>query len=182
MPYNYGDPQRPPCWADERYHNPKTNECRSCTFQTSCRDQILRTRGYQPAAPAVAPPVAPYYNNGLVPGYPIAPPTTVPVNTAPQGQLVRQPPPQQGAYPPPARYAYGWLNDPMYYQMAASPPPMIPALEDEGFFERLGKNILIDGLRSLTWQLHLATRQWVWAPEPRQVDSPPQLPPPGPQQ
>jgi hypothetical protein len=190
MAYEYGSPsdeQRPRCWSDERYHNPKTNECRSCRFQTSCRDQILRTRGYQPAAPAVATPVAPYYNQSFIPGYQVPPPgSQVPVHVAPQNQqpiqqqVVRQPQPSNGVYPAPARYAYGWLNDPMYYQMAASPPPMIPQLDEESFFERLGKNILIDGLRSLTWQLHLATRQWVWEPGQRMIESqpnPPQLPP-----
>jgi hypothetical protein len=166
--YQYGSPpdqQRPSCWGNERFHNPNTRECRSCYFQTSCRDQILRSRGYQPAAPAVAPP-APY---GYMPspGYPVAPPAqpqVVPVNLAPPA---RAPAPQQGIYPPPERYGYGWLTDPMYYQMAASPPPMVPQLDGESFIERLLKNMVIDGLRSLTFQLHLATRQWVW-PTPMQ--------------
>ena len=174
--YQYGSPpapQRPQCWGDERYHNPSTRECRGCYYQTSCKDQILRSRGYQPA-PAVSPPsVAPYGYVPTPPGYPAppAPSQVVPVNVAPpQAQaVVRQPPPQQGIYPAPERYGYGWLTDPMYYQMAASPPPMIPQLEGETFFERLLKNMVIDGMRSLTFQLHLAARQWVWPVAPREA-------------
>jgi hypothetical protein len=183
MTYQYGvQPQtqqaRPSCWGDERYLNPNTRECRSCYAQTSCRDQILRARSYQPQAAPPPPTVAPYYSQIAPQQVPvhIAPPTY------PQQTLARQPPQQAAAsiYPSPDKYGYGWLTDPMYYQMAASPPPMIPQLDDESFFERLGKNILIDGLRSLTWQLHMATRQWVWAPEqrmePTDVTPPPALP------
>jgi hypothetical protein len=60
----------------------------------------------------------------------------------------------------------------MYYQMAASPPPMIPQLEQESFVERLGKNMAIDALRSLTWQLHLAARQWIWPSAAPQLNEP----------
>jgi len=164
MSYQFGgQPDRPRCFGDERYHNPNTRECRGCTVQSSCRDNIVRARNYQAVAP---PPPAGYQQVA----YQIPPPSVA--GHAPlQVQSYQQPPPQQiqrqqpqptGIFPAPPQYGYGWLTDPMYYAMAASPPPMIPQLGEESFVERLGKNMAIDALRSLTWQLHLATRQWIW--------------------
>jgi hypothetical protein len=92
----------------------------------------------------------------------------------PQQVQVRQQPQPAGIFPAPPQYGYGWLTDPMYYAMAASPPPMIPQLGEETFVERLGKNMMIDALRSLTWQLHLATRQWIWPESAPQMGAPQQ--------
>jgi hypothetical protein len=132
---------------------------------SSCRDTIVRARNYQ----AVAPPQPVGYQQPA--GYQVPPPAVQaplqvqPYQQPPQQVQVRQQPQQTGIFPAPPQYGYGWLTDPMYYAMAASPPPMIPQLGEESFIERLGKNIAIDAMRSLTWQLHLATRQWIW-PEP----------------
>ena len=167
MSYQFGgQPDRPRCFGDERYHNPNTRECRACTVQMSCRDQIVRARNYQAVAPP--PPVSPYQQTGYAPQVPMTGPAPLQVIQQPQSYSpqVRQQP--AGVFPAPPQYGYGWLTDPMYYSMAASPPPMIPQLEAETFVERLGKNMMIDALRSLTWQLHLAARQWVWpTPEPK---------------
>lgn len=176
MSYRYGSPQdaqqKPACWGNMQYHNPNTRECSSCYFQTTCRDQIVRTRNAQPPVTAVAPPVAPYYQH----------PGQAPVQVSQQAPIQqRQPQPvvpqQQSIFPAPPQYGYGWLTDPMYYTMAASPAPMVPQLGGESFWERLFKNIVISGVQSATWQLHLGSRQWVWAPEQEPINIIPPQPP-----
>jgi hypothetical protein len=156
----------PSCWSNERYFNPNTRECRACSFQPSCRDAITRNRN---AAAALAPP--PYYASYPVQGYagPVPPPVPAPalpvVQPNVQPVVVRQqPPPQVSAFPAPDPYQYGWLHDPLYYALYSAPPPMVPQLGEEGFIERMGKNMARSMLISATAELFLAARQFIWAP------------------
>lgn len=171
MAYQYGAPSdtqlRPRCWGDDRFHNMSTRECRNCTYNMSCRDEIYRLHGYRQTAPNVAPP--PYNSPGYYPGYQVQPPTStqVPVHIgAPQPAQAR-PPPQSlvQAYPPPQRYQFGWLTDPLYYSMVASPPPMRPQLPGENFIERVFKNMLLSAGEAFFMHGFLAMRQLVLPPE-----------------
>jgi hypothetical protein len=149
----------------EQYYNPQTRECRNCSFQNSCRDNIIRSRQATPG----------YYTQFATNGYAGPVPAPAPINVAQaplpvvaqQQQVVRQPPPQQpmSAFPPPAPYSYGWLHDPLYYALYSAPPPMVPQLEGEGFLERMGKNMVRSMVTGVTGEAFLAARQWVWAPK-----------------
>lgn len=185
MSYSYAAPdaagvQRPRCWADDRFYNSASRECRGCSFVTSCGDTINRARAVRPGyAPQPAP--APYYSSFPTSGYAGPVPAPVPVGVAPQyppnpvpvqystvpqqQQLQRQPAPQQGIFPAPQQYQYGWLHDPLYFAMHASPPPMIPQLEGENFVERMGKNMARDMIASVFANAFWAARQWVWEPK-----------------
>lgn len=173
----YGPQGRPGCWSNERYYNPNGNECRRCPFAPSCRDEIVRIRnfnaqGQYPQPHVVAPPAY---------GYAIPPPppvhaTTVPVQYVPppNAQPLARPmaTPQSTMFPVPAAYQYGWLTDPLYYTMAASPPPPIPQLPGESYMARVGKNMAKSALLAIAEEAYFALRQWVWAPEFPQMQQP----------
>lgn len=180
MPYPYGSPeavglQRPQCWGNERVYNPGTRECRSCTFQTTCGDNVARLRNQQ-AALGYSPVPVPTQQAYQQPVYPAPAAYRQPVQQQniqpaqqPQQPVVRQQVPQamQGPYPAPQSYEYGWMTDPLYYTAHASPPPMIPTLEGETSLKRIGKNIGISFVRSLFFEGYMASRQMVWAPRKR---------------
>jgi len=186
MSYGYGSPYdtaagltRPRCFSDDRvYFVGAANEraCRSCSFQMSCRDEILRMKNQASARV----PVSSYTNQGYGP-------VPIPQQNSQFTQMqmpqqapqpLRQPAPAQqvtqypqsvpqamiGPYPAPESYQYGWLVDPLYYTMAASPPPPVPTLEGERSHTRFGKNIGRSFLLALTQECYLAARQFVWAP------------------
>lgn len=163
----YAAQSQPSCWANERYFNPNTRECRACSFQPSCRDQITRNRNAAASVPAYASPYPVASYAGPVPA-PIHVPVAVPQSpqVTPQTQaIVRQVPPHQaGGFPAPQPYEYGWLMDPLYYALYSSPPPMVPQLGGEGFIERVAKNALRASLSSVAAEIFLATRQFIWAP------------------
>jgi hypothetical protein len=168
---------QPTCWANDRFFNPQTRECRACSYQASCRDAITRNRNAA-IAPYVYPGYAPNNYAGPVPA-PVSAPMSVPVHVAP---AVPQPPTlgrpqvphaQAGAFPAPQPYQYGWLNDPLYYALFSAPPPMVPQLEGEGFIERMGKNMFRSALSVMTAELFLATRQFIWAPSKSDTDPAP---------
>jgi hypothetical protein len=157
--YNGISSQRPNCWSDARYFNPNTRECRGCSFVTSCRDEITRIQNrsvsnypYQTPAPTQQPSPMPAQQIGL-------PNRQVPAVQSPVNQ------PVISAYPAPQRYQYGWLSDPLYYTMQASPPPMRPQLEGESFMERMFKNMALDASASAVANVYWAIRQAVLAPE-----------------
>lgn len=158
MGYTYGAPSdtqlRPRCWGEERFHNMDTRQCRTCTFNMSCRDEIYRLRGWQSAPP---------------PGYQVQPPSSsqVPVHIGPPAAAAptRNAQPPTSIYPPTERYQYGWLTDPLYYTMCASPPPMRPQLQGENFWERIVKNMVLSAGESMFMHAFLAMRQLVLPPE-----------------
>lgn len=197
LSYQYGSPAgvevgRPRCWGNPAEYNPDLRECRGCTFQASCRDNVVRLRNY--GAPAYAPapvpsPYQPIVPPGYVPAYPTAPPparptaAAVPVQTVqaanapPAAPLVARP---DALYPAPQQYGYGWLHDPMYQAMSACPPPIRPQLPGENFWERVMKNMFLAAGESFFMHGFLAMRQLVLPPDPRQVaeGTPPvQIPP-----
>lgn len=161
--YNGIQSQRPNCWSDARYFNPNTRECRGCSFVTSCRDEITRIQnrqvspygGYQTPAPNM-----PVQQQAMPTSQFGVPARQVPAVQSPVNQ------PVISAYPAPQRYQYGWLTDPLYYTMQASPPPMRPQLDGESFMERMFKNMALDASASAVANVYWAIRQAVLAPEP----------------
>jgi hypothetical protein len=77
---------------------------------------------------------------------------------------------------------YGWLHDPLYYTMAATPPPVRPQMQGESFVERVAKNAALAMVESLFGQCFLAVRQLILPPKPKTPEvtdvQPPTLPPP----
>jgi hypothetical protein len=154
---------RPICWG--KSFNENDRECRGCSFQTSCKEEIVRLNTYRyspPQAPAYAAPapvpvpVPPWQQPPRV--------TALPVIQAPQLAPV-QPmmrPPDQHTIPP---YGFGWAPDPLFYSLHAAPPMVRNQFQGEKFFERVGKNMLLSALESLCSQALLAARQMIWAPE-----------------
>lgn len=194
MSWQYGSPgtplamERPRCWGMESAYDVSSRECRGCSSQNSCRDQVVRAQNARRVAvpPPVQAPTAAYFSQfGQVPPaqafhpaqVPLAPPPMIqPPQQAPIAQY--QPPPQQirQAQPPqqqavqvyqaPGQFQYGWLHDPLYYSAVASPPPMRPQLPGESFPERMVKNIGLAMLESFFLQSFLAVRQLVLPPAP----------------
>lgn len=180
MAYQYGSPEnglaRPRCWGNEREFNPNLRECRGCGVQGSCRDEILRSRNHQSQQGYPYQQPAPQ-QTAWYPGYQVPPPGSAPgqlpvVQGPPQPPrtVAIQPQPQQPSlFPQPQQYQYGWLHDPLYQQMFAVPPPMIPQLPGESFLERLGKNMVRDAGVAMAANLYWALRQMVLPPvDPRQ--------------
>jgi hypothetical protein len=193
MPYAYGDQTgsslgRPQCWG--RDFDERSQECRGCQFQTTCKEAILRanvsSRAFSsPTAPMPAPmpfgmapqpPQVRYVNP--VPGPQAAVP--VPVHAQPQSTgpawkswtSPYQPAVQAPAAPvtppaiPTADDRYGWVSDPLFYQLLTAPPMYRPQLPGETFTERLVKNIGLSAVEAGLSQLLLAVRQLVFPPKP----------------
>lgn len=202
MQFQYGTPsqqlaERPRCWS--KSHDEGSRECRGCSFQTSCKEEIIRLNATRPlAAPA---PQQPYY----APQYQPAPQQTFQPYAVPQPVQVLQQPVQQSLVPqfkgltpapvaapvlatpvmtaqpmkpihpiPQQQYGYGWIQDPMYYALTSAPPPMRPQMGDETFFGRVVKNTGLAMLESFFGQCLLAVRQMVLPPPPRMIDAPQQ--------
>ena len=207
--YKFGTPstaiQRPPCWG--RSFEEGNRECRSCSVQGSCKDEIVRQNVnrpmYQPTAQPYYQPTqyqqpVPYQQPAPVPVPQYQPPmaisslrravTSIPVQSYPATtpQQVPQVPqvPQQPQTQVP--YGYGWIQDPMHYYVHTTPPPLRPQMNGESFSQRMVKNIGLAMLESMFASLFLAVRQMVWEPvvkPPRVVDvtPPPQNHPTQPQ-
>lgn len=182
MTYSYGVPANtrslaPPCFG-KSYDN-DNRECRGCSFQTSCRDEVIKTRN------SMAPTTTDYYRQFGYGGASIAP-LRAPVAPAPQamssaaapppyigfGRPSMQPPAQQYSqqlppgYPPPPRYGdYGWLQDPLHYMMASAPTPMRPQMPGESFAERALKNAGLSMAEAFFMQAVMSVRQLVLAPK-----------------
>lgn len=97
-----------------------------------------------------------------------APVQPVPVQTVQTGAQMMQRP----AYPPlpvaPPADRYGWMADPLYYTIAATPVPPRPQYEGETFVARVGKNMMLDMAESFFKQCLLGIRQVVLPPDPPQ--------------
>lgn len=203
MQFQYGTPsqplaERPRCWS--KSHDEGSRECRGCSFQTSCKEEIIRLNAMRPmAAPAPQPqyyapqyqpqyqqPFQPYavpqpvqviqpppVQQSLVPQFKglTSAPATAPVLATP----VMNAQPMRPVHPvPPQQYGYGWIQDPMYYALTSAPPPMRPQMGDETFFGRVVKNTGLAMLESFFGQCLLAVRQMVLPPAPRVIDIPQQ--------
>ena len=180
--------ERPRCWG--RSFDSSSSECHRCGVQNSCKDEIIKLNvGRQIPAPsmyqpdyggphpassyAVPQPTQPVYQQQMMARVqPPAPPTVQEAAARALAQI--QPPMQQ---PP-----YGWLHDPLYYTMAATPPPVRPQMQGESFVERVAKNAALAMIESLFGQCFLAVRQLLLPPKPRTPEvrdaPPPVLPPP----
>jgi hypothetical protein len=189
----YGAPsapviERPRCWG--RSFDEMSSECRRCGFQNSCKDEIIRCNINRPAP--MQQYQAPY---GPAPAVPY----TQPMQAQPvvfqqqqqvagfrpqfqQQQQIQHQPPQQLAQEaaqramlmntvqPMQQPPYGWLHDPLYYTMAATPPPVRPQMTGEGFVERVVKNAGLAMVEALFGQCFLAVRQLILPP--RQQEKP----------
>lgn len=179
--FQYGTPsapviERPRCWG--RTYDEMTGECRRCGFQNSCKDEIIRCNINRPAPmqqyqPMYGqPPMMPYaapqqlnqpviYQQQQVAGVPIRPQQNqqqLAQETAQRAMLMNTVQPMQ--QPP-----YGWLHDPLYYTMAATPPPVRPQMQGEGFMERVVKNAGLAMVEALFGQCFLAVRQLILPPK-----------------
>jgi hypothetical protein len=195
--FQYGSPtaptiERPRCWG--RSFDEMSGECRRCGFQNSCKDEIIRLNinrqmpapmmpayggpvpagGYaapqqlqQPVMMQMAPPQAQVAGAMMV--RPPAAPPVAQEAAARQVQMMQQ---QQRS-----QEVYGWLHDPLYYTMAATPPPVRPQLQGESFWERVAKNAALSMGEAFFGQCFLAVRQLVLPPKPpeqhKTVDVPP---------
>lgn len=183
---------KPACWG--KSYEDGNRECRNCGVQGSCKDEVIRNNVNRPAfsfyqpyqqqtfqAPAPQPPTyyqvpAPQPTYQQVQFRPTYQPQQVPVQSV-QTQF-RPPVPQQQMAPP---YQYGWVQDPLQYQLFSSPPPFRPQLDGETFFERVVKNTGLAMLESILGSMLLAVRQMVLEPPNHQVvDASPQIPQPVP--
>jgi hypothetical protein len=172
MAYQYGQTagpevqSQPRCWSDERWFNPQTRDCRGCSSQSSCRDEIVRIKNRQAAAsPNVAPPPVVYAYGHPAPQ--VTPPPAYSQQPVRQTQIQVQHQQQAQAtpiYPVPQRYQYGWLTDPLYYQMAQSPRPLRPQLPGESFFTAAAKNMALSAAETFFMHCFLTVRQMAWAP------------------
>lgn len=188
MQFQYGAPsqplaERPRCWS--KSFDDSSRECRNCSFQTSCKEEIIRMNAARQAAPQ-AP--TPYYQPQPFQPYAVPQPVSV-VYPSPQPQQVGVPQfkglspvpapqpvqvappintrPVTSVYPlPPQQYGYGWIQDPLYYTLASAPPPMRPQMGDESFFDRTVKNVGLAMLESFFGQCLIAVRQMVLPPTP----------------
>jgi hypothetical protein len=213
MTYRYEAPsfsshlnqERPRCWGKE--YATDNRECRACSFNNSCRDQIIRSNInrpslYQQAQHTVptnntiphvpyrtAYPAQTYATPQPVPTVPVQPaptftPPTIPLQqptyqhvqpppryqppqpqpqqaqpAQPQQQQAQQPQPTQNSYP------YGWLQDPLYWQISATPSPVRPQLPGETYFQRVSKNMVLALAEAFFAQGLLAMRQLVLPPK-----------------
>lgn len=185
MAFSYGDPSkntnqlngpRPPCWGTSKYDN-EDRECRFCGFQNTCREQALKTR--PPVTPAPQP-VANYFSQYSAPSsyaapQPVAPPQTaqiVPIRpaaaqSAPQVAPVRQvqvAPVQQQQGPPPMADRYGQFQDPLFLTLKSTPPVLRPQFPEEGFAERIAKNMVLASAEAALGEVLLGLRQFLWTP------------------
>lgn len=197
MSLSHGNTQtgnRPGCWGQVTVFDSENRECRDCGFRESCRAQVMKTIStqqvavqqvsnvpsyyaafpqhqqtqyaapqqlpmYQPQQQAMQPrpfiPAAPSY---AVPTR-VGPPMPVPQSATPQMQ------PQQMQQV--QTDWYGRIQDPLFFPMMSA-PPFRPQMAGETFFERVAKNMLLDGLSMAFSHLTLAVRQMVLPPQPLQ--------------
>ena len=178
MQFQYNAPtaptiERPRCWG--RSFDEMSSECRKCGFQNSCKDEIIRLNINRPAPPMAMQPMY-----GPAPAVPYAAPQQVPPMMAFQPQPPPRPQqPQQYAQEAVQRTVpmamtqqppYGWLHDPLYYTMAATPPPVRPQMQGESFVERVAKNAGLAMVEALFGQCFLAVRQLILPPTPKSVE------------
>lgn len=159
---------RPICWG--KSFDETNRECRGCSFQTSCKEEVVRAASY--SRPYYGTPEAqraPMYAAAPIPA-PV--PAPVPVYTQPARAsilpVVHQPSPM--AMKPEQRsdlpaYGYGWVNDQLFYSIHTSPPVYRTQLPGETFVERAAKNVALSVFESLLGSLLLAARQIIWAPK-----------------
>lgn len=91
-------------------------------------------------------------------------PTPMPPPITPQ--QIQQTRPVYQLPTPPTADRYGWLQDPLYFQIASCPPPPRPQFDGENFVSRVGKNVVLDMVESLFKQCLLGVRQLVLPPPP----------------
>lgn len=184
--FRYGMPptpyvEHPRCWG--RSFDDLSGECRRCGYQNSCKDEIIRLNvGRQMSSPIVPQPAyggpyptAPYaapqpaqpvmFQHQMMRSQATAPPV---FHESAQRAIV----PMQMVQQPP----YGWLHDPLYYTMAATPPPVRNQLQGESFVGRVAKNTALAMIESLFGQCFLAIRQLILPPALPKTDVP-ELPP-----
>jgi hypothetical protein len=171
MQFQYGAPvpqsivERPRCWG--RSYDDATRECRGCGFQVSCKDEIIKMNVNRPVVPAYFQPSQPY----------TTPQPVQPVTYQQQAQraptlqqTIQQPQQVQRFYP--LLEHYGWMQDPLYYHLSATPPPVRQQMQGESFVERVMKNAGLSMLEALFGQCFLAVRQMVFPPS-RMPQQPP---------
>ena len=181
MQFSYGTQasalaERPRCWS--KAFDEGARECRGCSFQVSCKEEIYRANS---AARPMAPPAPqqPFFQPYAVPQpvqvlQPMQQPA-VPVfrglaNPVPQPPLNQQIA-ARPVYPvPQQQYGYGWIQDPLYYTLTSAPPPMRPQMGDESFFDRTVKNVGLAMLESFFGQCLIAVRQMVLPPPVKVID------------
>lgn len=194
--YQYGTPsqalaERPRCWS--KAFDEGARECRGCSFQTSCKEEIIRLNSLKPvAAPApqqyfqqFQPQFQPYAVPQPVQVIQPAQPAQAPAVPQFRGLQVAPVPPQQQRpvhQVPHQPYGYGWIQDPLYYTLSSAPPPMRHQMGEETFFDRTVKNVGLAMLESFFGQCLLAVRQMVLPPVPRIIDVQPQQTPGHPHQ
>lgn len=184
----FGDPQvgnRPGCWGRTDVYDSDSRECRGCGFQSTCRNQVIKSTPAQ----AVAPVNQPYYSQYTAPALPYmapqlaqapiqvaryqapAPAPIAPMYTTPAPAPVRvqaQVPTlshQQMQPGQPQQDWYGRMQDPLFFQIL-SPPPFRPQMHGENFGERLFKNLMLDLASMAMGHLMLGLRQMVLPPQP----------------
>lgn len=195
MTLRYGDPvgvaaaERPKCWGQS--YNSEDRECRGCSWQASCRDQVIRTQvNRQPAAPQQVQTPMNYYQPQQFavpqhvpatfqpprPPVQVAPPQPYQVTPyrPPQPQIQTQmqvpmmplPAPQVSQQPVQMSVIdyYGRFQDPLHYSLMTAPPPYRPQMTGESFFERVAKNVALAMLEVVAMQGLLAVRQMVLPP------------------
>jgi hypothetical protein len=183
--FNYGIPtigsngqERPKCWSAS--YDDGARECRSCSFQVTCKEEAIR-RSVQAQRPIQQASPPQYFQQQVQYAapqqYSIPQPIQVPMPIQQYHQPaptqifrgVAQPAPQlqKSIQVPNQQYGYGWIQDPLYYAISASPPPIRVQMGDESFFDRMVKNAGLAMVESFFGQCLLAVRQMVLPPLPR---------------
>jgi hypothetical protein len=186
MQFSYGAQssalaERPRCWS--KAFDDGARECRGCSFQVSCKEEIYRANAARQMAPPAPQPQ--YFQPYAVPQpvqvvHPIPQQLAVPTFKGLQVPAQPQQPQQptlasRTTYPQPTQqYGYGWIQDPLYYALSSAPPPMRPQMGDETFFDRVVKNTGLAMLESFFGQCLIAVRQMVLPPTAKVIDVPPQ--------
>lgn len=131
----------PPCYTDEIYYDPTSRDCRSCTWQNSCKESIdakRRNNGltqiggqHRPAITSIPQQVAsPFIHNQPVPNAPHWPGNLVP-NAPPPG-VFRWPNIAQPAQPM-AAYPNQYQQQPAQRPQVQNAAPTQYAFQDEHF-------------------------------------------------
>lgn len=176
--FSYQSQQKPQCWGNQAVHNAENRECSRCSFQLTCRDEIVKLGANR----------FPQQQYGQsYGGAPFAPPR--PVQQTPQMQQQQQIhvlPPQQPAYYIPQQmnyqnpyqnygggprvaspqvvngvppFTYGWIQDPLHGSIGHYGMPVRVQQPGETFGQRVVKNAALSMGESFLMQLVFALRQ-----------------------
>ena len=165
MSWNYNEaqgPTRPSCWGHANIFNADNRECSRCSFQNSCRDEIVKIGQNQSQSRPffTNPPVINRTTHQPQPAFYNRPTgqTTVQnqIYNPPQVQHTQN---QQVIEP----YTYGWIPDPLQHGIPSVPVRV--QLPGETFGQRVVKNAGLAMAESFIFSMFLAVRQAVLPPK-----------------